>query len=128
MFKLSNIPLYTKIDEEEVMSKGSFAWIMAMRQKEILEIKAYWADLRVTTDCCKLTYHQPKIAKTCHHQRTEPRLVTTGPWGECAVHSVMTSGILLTNYLRLQYGAVEHQETGFHRCDGLTVQVRLPLV
>ena len=46
-----------------------------------------------------------------------------GPGGECAVHSVTTTGILPNNCRHMQCGAVEHQGHGFQAIAGRTVQV-----
>lgn len=52
----------------------------------------------------------------------EQRFVTTGILGECAVHCVMTSGILV-NVCHSHFGSVAEQENGFHQGAGPTAQV-----
>ena len=53
----------------------------------------------------------------------EPKLATTGPRGECVVHSATTNGISLSNCHLLQYGAAERLVDGSQPVVGQTVQV-----
>ena len=53
----------------------------------------------------------------------EQRLVTTGILDECAVHCVMTNGILVNVCRHTHFGSVAEQENGFHQRAGRTAQV-----